>query len=119
MSEYAAQITADWNILWKMINSYDGAGASEFMIERRKNAFPVWNALRQQVNKWMYARFGRRELTKSEQEIEMSKWEIGRARYIAFLCKIYHDRHDPVTWNSEDLRYMLQEIREGAADENN
>ena len=103
----------DWEVLKSYLANMQGNDAAT-MLERLRDSESktdrkVWNALYWRVDKWMGAYFARKPLSQNEESLDLSHFEVGRARWIAFLCRTYPERDDP-GWNSADLRYIFQKI---------
>lgn len=105
---HKADIDSAWWAIENALSLYDGARARDLMIELHTNDRPVWNGCRGRIRKWLVSWFNSRGLGKWDGQPDD---DFSADAFAAWLHRIYANRMDPVNFGSDDLPYMIQELR--------
>ena len=120
-SEQRAGMLQDyWERVLPLLVRMDGVAAADILIDLRekgdrdRNFLKVWNGLRNRITEWLEDYFAREPLSQSEEKAGLYKKTVGRVRLKSFLHQTYSGRETPDQWNSADLKYIFQVLRERA-----
>ena len=110
------QIIGYWNDLKARLSAFDGPGSVQILSRLRESTdsldVKIWNALYWRTDSWMKGYLGRRPLSDGENKAGLEDHEVGGPRLAAWLHETYSDRPSPMNWQTDDLKFILQGLKE-------
>ena len=104
-----------WVDIQPRLAAFDGPAAAKILSRLRESQdsldVKIWNGLYWRVDSWMKRYFCRRPLSEDEEKAGFESHEVGGPRWAAWLHGAYPDRPSPTNWQTDDLKFILQELK--------